>query len=79
MKFKVKILDNRPEKVVPESQRIWTPGQNPLTDMEPRSKSASGCGPSFVDLDPVPNFPFKHRFKFDNEFYLQAFCQYAFQ
>ena len=30
--------------------RIWTP----------RSKSASGYGPPFADLNPLPNFPFKH-------------------
>ena len=26
----------------------------------PRSKSASAYGPPFADLDPLPNFPFKH-------------------
>ena len=26
-----------------------------------RSKSVSGYGPPFADLDPLPNFPFKHR------------------
>ena len=44
------LLDKRPE--TRESRagvtadldppRIWTPGQNPLTDMDPRSKSACG-------------------------------------
>ena len=36
-------------------------GFEPPADLDPRSKSVSGYGPPFADLDPLPNFPFKHR------------------
>ena len=55
---------------------LGPPGPNPLADMyppwqiwtpaigygppPPESKSASGYGPPFADLRPLPDFPFKH-------------------
>ena len=35
-------------------------GFGPPADLDPRSKSASGYGPPFADLNPLPNVPFKH-------------------
>ena len=34
---------------------------NPPRIFDPQSKSVGGYGPPFADLDPLPNFPFKHR------------------
>ena len=55
----------------PVSQRIWTP----------RSISASGCGPLFADMDPLPNFYIYSIvcITINNLFHLQAFCQFFFK